>query len=425
VSAARTGPDVSIEPTQASVTAWLRENWSTDITLREWWSRLARSGLGFPTWPEGLGGRGWDRASTRVVSSAFGVVSAIGAPTGLGTLMGGPVVLQFGSAEQQARLLPRLVNGTEGWCQLFSEPGAGSDLASVSTKAESDGDEWIVNGQKVWTSGSTHSARGMLVARTDIDAPKHRGMSYFIIDMHQPGVEIRPLKQMNGQSHFSEVFFTDARVSDSNRISDVNNGWAVTVATLGFERSGLSAVDGTPGVRPPAGELAGFLDREVGEVIAAAKSARTLPEDTGGTFSMLRQLSEEFVRDRDPMVRQALARRYSHERIATLMQQRAAANARAGRSAGPEASLAKLHWTVGLTQGRDVGTAILGAHGMLHGPDSASNGVVQKYALTIPSARIAGGSDEIQRNIIGERVLGLPKDIVVDADIPFRHLKKS
>ena len=417
-------PAYALEPTEDSLASWLHENWSPDITVREWWARLARAGLGFATWPENRGGRGWDRASLRVLSKAFGQVGAIGAPTGLGTLMGGPVVLQFGTEEQQARLLPPLVDGTEGWCQLFSEPGAGSDLASVSTRAERDGDEWIVNGQKVWTSGSTHSARGMIVARTDLDAPKHRGISYFIIDMRQPGVEIRPLKQMNGESHFSEVFFTDARVADADRISEVNNGWAVTVATLGFERSGLSAADGTPGVRPPAGELTGFLDRSVADVIASAKKARTLPEDTGGTFAMLRRLSAEFGTDSVPMVRQALARRYAHERISTFMQQRAAANARAGR-VGPEASLAKLFWTTGLAQGRDVGTAILGAHGMLNGKESASGGVVQKFALTIPSARIAGGSDEIQRNIIGERVLGLPKDVVVDADVAFRDLKRS
>ncbi len=416
---------VNVEPTEASIAEWLQENWNTDITLREWWSRLATAGLGFPTWPEKMGGRGWDRASLRVVSKAFAKVGAIGAPTGLGTLMGGPVLLQFGTEEQQARLLPPLVAGTEGWCQLFSEPGAGSDLASVSTRAERDGGEWIVNGQKVWTSGSTHSARGMLVARTDLDAPKHRGISYFIIDMQQPGVEIRPLKQMNSESHFSEVFFTDARVADTDLISDVNNGWAVTLATLGFERSGLSAADGTPGVRPPAGEIAGYLERKVADVIASAKKARTLPEDAGGTFSMLRRLSDEFAKGSDHTVRQALAQRYSHERISTFMQQRAAANARAGRAAGPEASVAKLFWTIGLTQGRDTGTAILGAHGMLNGAESASGGVLQKYALTIPSARIAGGSDEIQRNIIGERVLGLPKDIVVDADVPFRQLKKS
>ncbi len=415
----------TIEPTEESVAAWLQANWSPDITLREWWSRLAGAGLGFPAWPEKLGGRGWDRGSLRTVSKAFGTAGAVGAPTGLGTLMGGPVVLQFGNEEQQARLLPPLVSGTEGWCQLFSEPGAGSDLASVSTRAERDGDEWIVNGQKVWTSGSTHSARGMLVARTDLDAPKHRGLSYFIINMQQPGVEIRPLKQMNGQAHFSEVFFTDARVADADRISTVNNGWAVTVATLGFERSGLSAADGAPGIRPPAGELAGFLDRTVGNVIASARQARTLPEDTGGTFAMLKRLSDEFDRSSDPIVRQQLVRRYSHERISGFMQQRAAAGARAGRAAGPEASLAKLFWTQGLQQGRDTGTAILATHGMLDGSDSASGGVIQKFALTIPSARIAGGSDEIQRNIIGERVLGLPKDIVVDADIPFRHLKKS
>ena len=422
----RPGNDaIDIAPTEESVSEWVHQNWDPGLSLREWWARLASAGLGFPTWPVGLGGRQWDRSTLRICSKVFGAVGAIGAPTGLGTLMGGPVVQQFADDEQQLRFLPPLANGTEGWCQLFSEPGAGSDLASVSTRAERDGDEWVINGQKVWTSGSTDSARGMLVARTDLDAPKHRGLSYFIINMRQPGVEIRPLRQMNGQAHFSEVFFTDARVSDSDRISGTNNGWAVTVATLSFERSGLSAADGTPGVRPPAGEVAGFLDRSVGEIIATARTTHSLPEDTGGTFTLLRSLSTQHSRDHDTNIRQHLARAYSRERIAGFMQQRATANAKAGRAAGPEASLAKLFWTQGLQQGRDAGTAILGAHGMVVGPDSASGGVVQQFALTIPSARIAGGSDEIQRNIIGERVLGLPKDIVVDADVPFRQLKRS
>ena len=414
-----------LEQTHTSISGWVRQNWNLELSLREWWDRLASAGLGFPTWPTNLGGRGWDRSSLGTCSRAFGEAGSIGAPTGLGTLMGGPVVLQFGTDEQKSRLLPPLANGTEGWCQLFSEPGAGSDLASVSTRAERDGDEWIVNGQKVWASGSTHSARGMLLARTDPDAPKHRGLSYFIIDMQQPGVEIRPLRQMNGQAHFSEVFFTDARVSDSDRLSGVNNGWAVTVATLSFERSGLSAADGTPGVRPAAGESAGFLDRRVGDIIGSARKTRSMPEDAAGRFAFLRVLGDEHRRTGEPAVRQQLARLYSRERIAGFMQQRAAANAKAGRPSGPEASLAKLFWTQGLQEGRDLGTLILGAHGMTTGSDSASGGVVQQFALTIPSARIAGGSDEIQRNIIGERVLGLTKDIVVDADVPFRQLRKS
>ena len=409
----------------AEVREWVSANWSLDITLREWWHRLSSSGLAFPTWPVDWHGRGWERAAVATCSRLFSEVGAIGAPTGLGTLMGGPVVLQHGTDEQKSRLLPSLANGTEGWCQLFSEPGAGSDLASVATRAERDGDEWIISGQKVWTSGATDSARGMLVARTDLDQPKHRGITYFIIDMRQPGIEIRPIKQMNGRSHFSEVFFDEARVHDRDRISSVNNGWAVAVATLAFERSGLSAPDGVSGVRPSAGELAGQLDRAVGEIVDEARRRKATPDDAGGGYTMLLRVARELGRTSDPTVRQLFAKAYSRDRIAGFTQQRSAAAAKAGRVLGPEASLAKLFWTEGLHASRDLGTAVLGPHGMLSGPETPGSGVVQFFALTIPSARIAGGSDEVQRNIIGERVLGLPKDIVVDADVPFRSVRRS
>ncbi len=397
---------------------WLGANWSLDITLREWWSRLSDARLSAPTWPSDTFGQAFSADDLKHCSDAFGQAGAIGAPTGLGMLMGGPVVVQFGTLEQKQRLLPPLLNGTEGWCQLFSEPGAGSDLASVSTTAVQDGDEWIVNGQKVWTSGANHSARGMLVARTNLDVPKHRGLTYFIIDMRQPGIEIRPIKQMNGESHFSEVFFTDARVSDSNRISDINNGWAVTVATLAYERSGLSSPEGVDGVRPSAGELAGLLDVKVGELIDRFREKPTTTNVEAAEFASLLALCREHDRSRDASIRQFLANVYTRERISDFMLARATAAAAAGKPLGPEASIAKLWWTESLQVSRDAGSAILGPHLFTPSP-------FQNFLLSLPSARIAGGSDEVQRNIIGERVLGLPKDIVVDRDIPFRELRRS
>jgi alkylation response protein AidB-like acyl-CoA dehydrogenase len=415
-----------LEATQASLDAWVAQNWSDHLTLRQWWDLLAQSGLAMPTWPRGFGGRGWDRSALTLCARSFASAGAIGAPTGLGTLMGGPVVLQFGTEDQKTRLLPPLAKGIEGWCQLFSEPGAGSDLASLSTKAERDGDEWVINGQKVWTSGSQESARGMLLARTDVDQPKHRGITYFIVDLHQPGVEIRPLRQMNGRSHFSEVFFTDARVHDRDRIGHVNNGWAAAVATLAYERSGLSAADGVPGVRPAAGEFSGHLDINVRELINRAHTEKQVADDAGGKFDLLRDLNMSTSHhSTNAFVRQRLVAVLIDERIAGYTQRRAIASARAGKPAGPEASLAKLFWTQALQTARDGGTSVLGADGMLVGDDAASNGVVQQFALTIPSARIAGGSDEIQRNIIGERVLGLPKEPSSDTDLAFRDLRRS
>ena len=409
---------------EQAVRGWLDGAWDLDLPLREWWARLAASGHAFPTWPQEWFGRGWSRADVGWLSRHFAAVGAIGAPTGLGTLMGGPVVLQHGTAEQKHRLLGPLAHGTEGWCQLFSEPGAGSDLASVSTRAERDGDEWVVTGQKVWTSGAALCDRGMLVARTDPDQPKHRGITYFVIHMDQAGVEIRPLKQMNGLAHFNEVFFTEARVHDRDRIGEANNGWAVTVATLAFERSGLGAAKGAPGVHPFAGDRGGMLDVPVGEIIEQARARHDAADDMGGRFGVLRGLAEELGRSRDAGVRRSLGGVAADERIAGMTRRRIAA-APVGRPPGPEASLAKLSWTEGLHRARGAGTAALGPHGMLTGTETPGGGTVQHFALTIPSARIAGGSDEVQRNIIGERVLGLAKDVVVDADVPFRSVRRS
>jgi alkylation response protein AidB-like acyl-CoA dehydrogenase len=185
--------------------------------------------LSFPRWPAAWFGRECTQNEQNQIARAFADSGVIGAPSGLGVLMGAPVTMTFGTEEQKQRWLPNLANGTEGWCQLFSEPGAGSDLASVSCRAERDGDEWVINGQKVWTSGALHSTRGMLVARNDFDQPKHKGLTYFIIDLEQPGVEIRPIKQMNGAAHFNEVFFNDARVNDGQLLQQ---HWALSAVVF-------------------------------------------------------------------------------------------------------------------------------------------------------------------------------------------------
>ena len=399
--------------------AFVAEHWHAAQTVRGWWAAMSDAGLSFPHWPVGCGGRNASVIEAADVAKVFGLAGVIAAPPGLGTLMGGPVVRDFGSAEQHLRLLPALASGAEGWCQLFSEPGAGSDLAGLRTRADKDGSEWIVNGQKVWTSGANHSRRGMLVARTNWDVPKHRGLTYFIIDLDQPGVDIRPLKQMNHRSHFSEVFLTDARVADADRISEASNGWAVTVATLGYERTGLAAADAPGLVRVSSGELAGHLDRLAFDVVAEHRSADK-PDDEGapGRFPALQARAATYGANATAAVRQALAHSYSDDRVAELSAQRSGAGA-------PTAFLAKLAWTNGLRRASTLGLASMGPHGMLAGDDAPDAGVASQFALSVPSASIAGGSDEIQRNIIGERVLGLPKDISVDTDVAFRDVRKS
>lgn len=413
----------SLDEVRAEVKGWLAENWDPELTVRQWWSLLSNSGWQFPTWPKGLGGRDMTAAEARAVSAEVVDAGALGPPFGLGHVMGAPVVVQNGTTEQQERLVPPLANGTESWCQFFSEPDAGSDLAGLRTSAVRDGDEWVINGQKVWTSGAPVAERGMLVARSNWDAPKHRGLSYFIIDVDQPGIEIRPLKQMNGESSFSEVFFSDARVSHENLIGGEGSGWASAIATLAFERAGLSSrVPGLSVGRP--GERGGILDKLAGEVAAA-------PEDTGlgrGTMRSavaLSGLAVELGANTDADIRQTLARLKTMNLTANWSAQRAREAAKAGHQPGSFANLAKLAGSDISRVARDLGPRIVGAYGMLAEFDAPRDGLVTDMVLGQPSASIAGGTDEVQRNIIGERGLGLAKDIQVDRDVPFKDVQAS
>ena len=411
------------------VGAWLDESWSVDLTVREWWQRLADSGWGFPTWPTEWYGRGLGGDALTVVSRVFQERGVLGAPSGLGQTMGGPVVLQHGDDEQRRRLVPPLVSGTEGWCQFFSEPGAGSDLAGAQTRAVRDGDEWVVNGQKVWTSGALTTERGMLLARTDIDAPKHKGLGYFIIDVHQPGIEIRPLKQMTGASHFNEVFFTDARVAHANLIGRPGDGWAAATTTLAYERGGRAGTVGVAGAS--GGSLRGVLDRRAGDVIdevlaerraAASEAVDARNPGISGPNSPLTYV-KDFGRNGEPGVRQRVVQYYVLSRVNALNQQRVRAEAAGGKSPGPASSTTKLARSVATRVNRDLGPHILGPHAMLAGEEAPLHGAVCHSTVQAPSTSIAGGTDEVQRNIIGERVLGLPREPDVDRDTPFRELK--
>jgi alkylation response protein AidB-like acyl-CoA dehydrogenase len=261
----------------------------------------------------------------------------------------------------------------------------------------------------------------MLVARTDFDQPKHKGLTYFIIDLEQPGVDIRPIKQMNGKSHFNEVFFTDARVHDSDRISDINNGWAITTATLGFERSGLSEGAGG-GTRIAAGAQAGNLDRPVGELLRKAKQSKSYPDEYGGLAHNLKTLTSL---DTTENQRKQLVDLTANEKIAEMTRLRLTAAARAGKPIDAVGSTMKLHWTNGLRISRDLGMELLGANGMITSDDQPLGGTVQHFFLSMPSASIAGGSDEVQRNIIAERALGLPKDIQPDPSTPFKDIPRN
>jgi alkylation response protein AidB-like acyl-CoA dehydrogenase len=413
-----------VEGPAAEIEAFVDANWALDLTLREWWERLAVAGLAFPTWPEGLGGRGWSSGQAREVGAALAAAGVVGPPAGVGQNLGGPTLVAHGTPRQQKALVPRLASGAEGWCQLFSEPGAGSDLAGLQTKAVRDGDEWIVNGQKVWNSSAHIADRGLLLARTDSSVPKHEGISYFVIDMDQPGVEARPLVQMNGEAEFCEVFLTDARIPADRLIGGLGEGWKVTQTTLAVERAGVAS-SGTRGlVTGVPGRLGGMLDRTVGEVLdRAARSRRRAISGFVINNRSFRQLGEATGRNRDPIVRQQLAAFRTSTDINRYSGLRARASAVAGNRPGPESSTGKLAMSDIAKASRDLAFTLLGADGMLADEDAPAGGAYHRVALASFGAGMGGGTDEIQRNVIGERALGLPKEPQVDRGVPFDQLR--
>jgi alkylation response protein AidB-like acyl-CoA dehydrogenase len=397
------------------VRAWLEDTWDPQRPLGEWWALLAESGWGFPHYPTEWFGRGLGPDAVKVVDEERQSVGAYGPPHGIATMMVAPMLLELGTEEQKRRWVPGIVDGTDIWCQLFSEPGAGSDLAAVHTRAVRDGEQWVVNGQKVWTSGGHYARRAILVARTDPDVPKHRGLSFFVIEMDQPGVEPRPLVQMTGDAEFNEVFLTDAVVPAENLIGEVNHGWGVAMRLLSYERSSLDP-EAEPGIQhaldlsQPAGRYAsGELDDGTRGWMPRGSEA----------WSLLLHLVHETDRSADPLVRQDVARLYSFMQTARYSSLRSAAAAAAGRLPGPEVSLGKLSSVRLMRAYRDVALRLLGPGGQLAGADAPYSGRFTNIALSVPGMSIAGGTDEIQRNIVGERVLGLPGEPRVDKDLPF------
>jgi alkylation response protein AidB-like acyl-CoA dehydrogenase len=406
------------EDTRAEAVAWLKEHWDPQLSVREWWAVLAESGWGFPTWPTEWFGRDIDPVLAGAVREAFGEVGALGPPTSLGQMLGAPTLLTHGSDEMKQRFLPALARGEEFWCQFFSEPGSGSDLASAQTRAVADGDLFIVNGQKVWTSGAQWADRGMLVARTDPEVPKHRGLTYFIIDVDQPGIEVRPIHQMNDAHGFNEVFFTDAEVAADRVVGEANDGWAVAVTTLAFERF-MSGFGASPGRK------AGLLDLKAGDVVSGAARG---PREGAAYGADMARLTAKVAKarglDTDAVTRQGLMDLYIQQELSRVAGLRSAAAVRSGRRPSGDGSVRKLARSDIMRTAREVGESILGPYGMLRNEDEElGGGVIQQVALSSPSSSIAGGTDEIQHNIIGERVLGLPKDPQIDREIPFRELK--
>ena len=359
------------------------------------------AGLAWVHYPRGLGGQGLPRILQKVVDAEF---AAANAPTnrpernGIGLGMAAPTILAYGSDEQKRRWLRPLWTGEEIWCQLFSEPGAGSDLANLATRAVRDGDRWIVNGQKVWTSSAHIARRALLVTRTDPDQPKHKGLTYFGVDMTAPGVEVRPLRQATGEAEFNEVFLTDVAIPDADRIGEVGQGWQVSMATLMNERVALGAFT---------------LPREGGAIGISAKTWREHPEL------------------RTPGLHERLLRLWAQAEVSRLASERLRQQLASGQP-GPEGSGAKLVFARLNQEITDFELELLGAQGLrygdwsMHRPDGADfYGRDAGYRfLRSKGNSIEGGTSEILRNIVAERVLGLPPDIRVDKDKPWKDLPR-
>ncbi len=408
----------SAEDVRTEVKAWLEENWNPDLTVGEWWDILARSGYAAPTFPEDAWGKGWTRDLAIAVNETIAAHGAIGPPAGLGYLLAAPTIVAHGNEQQKQTDLLNILNGTDAWCQLFSEPGAGSDLASLSTKAIKDGDEWIVTGQKVWTSTAQLCNKGMLLARTDPDLPKHKGITYFKFDMTQPGVEIRPLREMTGRAMFNEVFIDNARVRDDDIIGGVNNGWAAANTTLMAERAGLgTGGSGAVGNAFP-GPIANQLGDRAGDHVGQIRTGGT---GGGGMAAANRlvKLAQELGKSTDPTVRQKLAKLYTLQQLGRYSALRAKSP---NQRTGAEPNIAKLMMSDLLRLQREVGNEIIGANGMVMGTETPGGGSIQELTLFSPGPSIYGGTDQVQRNIIGERVLGLPKEPGPARDTPFKEL---
>lgn len=350
---------------------------------------LADAGLAGLTYPAAYGGAGLTKAHERAWREEYSAYPNMTYDLLISHGMCLPMMAEYGTHTQKSAHLARIISAEDVWCQMFSEPGAGSDVASLQTRAERDGDTWFINGQKVWTTLAHLCAYGIIIARTDPDVPKHAGISMFIVPMDATGVEVRPIHQIDGGTHFNEVFFTDVHIGADSLLGELNNGWRMATAMLMYERVAIGT--GTTG---------GITTDRSDRLIVQARK-RGL--------------------DRDPALRQKLMRLRALETCLSLVAMRTRAEVKAGRTPGPGGSIGKLATVEIAALHTEVSMAIAGASGVAW--EDEADSLWQRQALTSLQAGIAGGTTEIQRNIIGDRVLGLPRDISVDRGVPFRDLR--
>jgi len=417
-------PDARVEEVVAAVRGWIAASvppaWveagrrggpaavrevRTRAEYEAWYPTFGGSGLVAATWPRAYGGLDLSPDAARRVEQELGPFN-LGRLNPLGLNLAAPALFAHGTEEQRLRFLPPIVRNEEAWCQLFSEPGAGSDLASLATKAERDGDDWVITGQKVWTTWAHVSDWAVLLARTDLDVPKRQGLTYFLIDLHQPGVEVRPLRHLGGEVDFNEVFLKAARVPGACKVGDVGAGWKVANSTLSGERQMVSGA-GSGGVDRIGGSGVGYLVR-----LAKRRSA----EGGSGGWD-------------DPVRRDEIVRLYCEERVREWTNQRVRSRARAGRPPGPESSVGKVH------QGELNQRIQLAVTSVLGMGATAWVGDPGDYAASLPyevrgmlrsrANTIEGGTTEINKNILGERVLGLPREPDPYASLPWREVPRS
>lgn len=358
---------------------------------KSWQKKKAQAGWAAGHWPQEYGGRGATPIERVIWGQEEGIYAKLSLPFGVGIGMAGPTVMGYASEDQKRTLLPALVAGDQLWCQLFSEPGAGSDLAGISTRAERDGDDWVITGQKVWTSFAQYADYGLLFARTDPSLPKHKGLTMFFVDMKSPGIEVRPIQQMNEGSTFNEVYLTNVRLPDANRLGAINGGWRVSLSTLMHERMNASLTPtGFEQLLRLTQQLAGPHGRAIDDPVVRSKMARWAAISSGLRYTYFRNVTK-------------LAK---------------------GEEPGPEASIGKLAAASVLQQITRYALDLLGPEGMTMQSDSRlGGGWFQAMFLRSPALRIEAGSDEILRNIVAERVLGLPGEPRADKDLPFNQAR--
>jgi alkylation response protein AidB-like acyl-CoA dehydrogenase len=359
---------------------------------KAWQAKKHDAGWACLRWPKEYGGQEATAIESVIFNQEEARYELPPSIYGIGHGMLGPTIMAHGTDDQKERFLPAMVHGNEVWCQLFSEPDAGSDLAGLKSSAIQDGDDWVINGQKIWTTGAQYCDWGMIVARSDPNAAKHAGLTYFIVDMEAPGVDIRPIKQINGAEGFNEVFFTDTRIPDNQRLGGVGDGWRVAITTLMNERSSIgSNLGGGGGIR---------------DLIKLAQNVELNGRPAIDDGAVRQQIASFAVRKS--------GLKYTGQRGLSALSQ--------GQTPGPEASIGKL---VAAIQGIEIGAFgmdLQGAAGLLSGEDSLADAVWQNTWMSMPGLRLAGGTDEILRNIISERVLGMPGEPRIDKGKAFKDI---